>query len=109
MVDQGTNGRFQNRVFTAKIRVHKFVRAELFSEQEAETIEVKFWRPAKRPRGWAGPQGQNSILWRGEEVRLYLTRDSNQAGVYHLLMPNGWERLEDASDGCEEEMPENLK
>ncbi|MBL4818639.1 MAG: hypothetical protein JKY15_05330, partial [Deltaproteobacteria bacterium] len=27
VVDQGTNGRFQNRVFTAKIRVHKFVRA----------------------------------------------------------------------------------
>ena len=52
-------------------------------------IYARCWTPAKRPAGWAGPQGQNVVPKSGQRVRLYLTRGSD--GGFDVLEPNGVE------------------
>ncbi|MEI6806709.1 MAG: hypothetical protein WCK49_09430 [Myxococcaceae bacterium] len=77
---------------TAAVRVNKFIKVDMDTDAEAEKIRVKYWKPAKRPNGWTGSQGQNGWMSAGEEVRLFMTKD-DETDTYDLLMPNGWEPL----------------
>jgi hypothetical protein len=72
---------------TAKVRIETVEKGEL---QAGKTIEVHYRQTGKRPRGWAGPQGQNQALSEGSTVRLYLDQTF---GAYHLLSPNGWDAI----------------
>lgn len=56
-----------------------------------KTIKARTWQPAERPRGWAGPQGQNVTPQKGSRVRCHLT--GPQGDTYELLVPNGLESL----------------
>lgn len=51
-----------------------------------QVIFVKAWQMKKRPRGWAGPSGQDVIPKRGQTVKLFLT---GKEGNYDALSPNG--------------------
>lgn len=95
---------YLNRIFTAEIEVSKFVKPEMLPDEETKTIQVTYWKPEQRPAGWGGSQGQSRILQPEGRVRLYLQKGSQ--GLYHLLIPNGWEEL---GDDQEEEIPEMLR
>lgn len=72
---------------TAKVKVETVEKGEI---QPGKTIEVHYRQTGKRPKGWAGPQGQNQALTEGATVRLYLDQTF---GAYHLLSPNGWDAI----------------
>lgn len=91
----GEDPEFKDWHFVAHVKVSKFVKAELYSEQEAEQIQVKYWKPAKRPHGWTGAQGQNGWMAQGDEVRLYMSK-ARELDTYDLLTPNGFEKLSEA-------------
>jgi hypothetical protein len=73
---------------TAKVRVESVEKGDL---KVGQTVEVHYRKTGKRPRGWAGPQGQNQNLTDGSVVRLFLDQSF---GAYHLLKPNGWEPVQ---------------
>lgn len=79
----------KNWHYTARVKVLKFVKAELFSEQEAEVVTVKYWKMGPRPTGWSGAQGQNGQMFQGDRVRMYMV-SAGEPDTYSLLMPNGW-------------------
>lgn len=72
-----------DRVYTAKMKPEGMSKEEL--------LEVSFRQTWKRPRGWAGPAGQNEPLPEGARVRLFLQRSGDG---WRLLEPNGWVRLD---------------
>ena len=74
----------KNWHYTARVKVLKFMKAELFSEQEAEVITVKYWK--------TGPRGQKGQIYQGDQVRMYMV-SAGEPDTYSLLMPNGWELL----------------
>jgi hypothetical protein len=82
----------KNWHYTARVKVWKFLKAELFSEQNAEVVTVKYWKAGPRPTGWTGSQGQNGQMFQGDQIRLYLV-SAGEPDTYTLLMPNGWELL----------------
>lgn len=82
----------KNWHYTARVKVFKFTKAELFSEQEAEVVTVKYWKMGPRPTGWTGGQGQNGQMFQGDQVRMYMV-SAGEPDTYSLLMPNGWELL----------------
>ncbi len=68
----------------ALVRIESVEKGKL---QPGVLIEAHFRQTESRSKGWAGPQGQNEILKKGERARLYLRKVD---GVYKLLEPNGW-------------------
>lgn len=68
----------------ALVRIESVEKGKL---QPGVLIEAHFRQTESRSKGWAGPQGQNEILEKGERARLYLQKVD---GVYKLLEPNGW-------------------
>ena len=59
----------------------------------ATKAHIVYWKPAKRPQGWVGPQGQNSHPEVGDEIIAYCKRkDRDEKDTYHLIEPNGWEK-----------------
>ena len=72
--------------YVASVQVEKFIKAELFSHQEAKKIQVHNWKkPAK---------GEAKLPKKGDWVRLYMTKDKTPADTYQLLNPNGWELMD---------------
>jgi hypothetical protein len=59
----------------------------------SKLLYARCWTPAKRPAGWAGPQGQNLIPKPGQRIRLYLTREAD--GGFDVLEPNGVEAVKE--------------
>ena len=53
-----------------------------------KTIFVKAWQARKRPDGWVGESGHDTIPSPGQTVRLYLKGGN---GSYEPLKPNGIE------------------
>ena len=74
--------------YSAVLELEKLEKGPVFAG--AKTITVRFRRTGKRPPGWAGPQGQNSVPAVGERIRVYARLGSD--GFFHLLEPNGWTR-----------------
>lgn len=75
--------------YTAEVKPLKDAGGRLPGSSELEkTLTVKFRQTGTRPPGWAGPQGQNSVLKANSKVKLYLRRDKD--GGWWLLEPNGW-------------------
>jgi len=62
---------------------------------EGRTVEATTWRPAQRPRGWTGDQGQNTKPVEGTSVRCHLRADEKDG--FKLLTPNGLELLAPAT------------
>lgn len=82
----------RNWHYVARVKVSKFIKAELYSEQEAEVITVRYWKTGPRPAGWTGSQGQNGQMHQGDSVRMFMV-SAGEPDTYRLLMPNGWESL----------------
>ena len=80
---------FVDRHYVIEVEVTAVEKGE--GVQAQKVIYVKAWKPAGRPRGWAGPQGQNVIPAAGDTGRLYVTRAED--GTFTLLTPNGWEAV----------------
>lgn len=78
-------GNGKDRVYKVSFRVDGVEKGRLRS---GLLITVRFRRTAERPKGWAGPQGQNEPLVEDAKVRLFL-RDGDSE--FWLLTPNGWE------------------
>jgi hypothetical protein len=57
---------------------------------------ARCWQPARRPRGWAGSQGQNVTPVQNATVRCYL-KAADQKGEFELLVPNGLELIRPTS------------
>jgi hypothetical protein len=76
-----------NIEYTATITVEKWEK-QLISGNE-KTVTVHFWQVGKRPAGWTGPQGQNSVLAVKAHVRVFAR--NSPSGQYELLEPNGWD------------------
>lgn len=51
------------------------------------TLEATTYRPAERPQGWAGPQGQHEIPAKGDSIRGYLRKSAGTQ--LEFLLPNG--------------------
>lgn len=77
-----------NRAYKIEVSVDTVEKGDLSSGQ---IVEVHCKKTLRRPNGWAGPQGQNSIPKKDESVRIYLRR--TQEGRLEILEPNGWEPL----------------
>ncbi len=75
-----------DRVFTAKVKPAGS------DGGEGAPFAVTFRQTWKRPQGWTGPAGQNSVLEAGTRVRLFLERGDD--GGWQLLEPNGWAKVE---------------
>lgn len=93
LLARGENTEFQDWHYTALVEVRQFIKAATMAEIATETIQVNYWKPAKRPQNWTGPQGQNDRMLIGDEVRLFMKKDP-ESDEYHLLTPNGFELLE---------------
>lgn len=76
----------QNRVFKADILVSKIDKGQE-DLSVGDTVKLNYWKPAKRPRGWTGSQGQNSLPQVGDKGRFY-------SHTLSLLNPNGWDRTQ---------------
>ena len=96
-----TRGNFldiQDWNYTADIFTDRVLKGDL---REKTSVEVVFWHPARRPRGWAGPQGQNEIPYLGNKGIFYVYEEGTTVigpGPLRLLEPNGWELLEEEDD-----------
>ncbi|HSI32305.1 MAG: hypothetical protein ACAI43_03485 [Phycisphaerae bacterium] len=75
-----------NRLYAIEVTVTKAEKGEGLAE--GKVVFAKCWTPAKRPRGWAGGQGQNKVPAAGETGKLYLAQQAD--GTYTVLSPNGW-------------------
>ncbi|HYE21495.1 MAG TPA: hypothetical protein VEA69_23815 [Tepidisphaeraceae bacterium] len=76
-----------NKLFAVEFAVTAVEKGEGLAE--GKVVFAKCWKPAKRPTGFAGPQGQNALPAVGETGRLYLKLQAD--GTYAVLTPNGWE------------------
>jgi hypothetical protein len=61
--------------------------------KEGRVHYARTWKPGKRPQGWTGSQGQNTIPQPRQQVRLFL-RESKDGGL-DVLDPNGVEVMGD--------------
>jgi len=86
---------FVDSVYTIELAVDRVEKGD--SALAGTTVTARTWQPAERPRGWAGPQGQNVTPAQGARVRCFLTGPDKAA--YELLTPNGLEELAAASTG----------
>lgn len=84
---------FVDSVYTIELAVDRVEKGD--GALAGTTITARTWQPAERPRGWAGPQGQNVTPVESARVRCFLT-GPDKAG-YELLLPNGLEELAPAS------------
>mmetsp|Transcript_5799 Transcript_5799/g.24221 ORF Transcript_5799/g.24221 Transcript_5799/m.24221 type:complete len:266 (+) Transcript_5799:1001-1798(+) len=66
-------------------------------EKGAPIDTVTWWTAVERPAGWAGHQGQHPVPPAGALVRVFATDDGE------LLVPNGWEPVEEASKPAAQE------
>lgn len=80
---------YVNRHYTITIRVEKTEKGSV----KAETVVAHTWQTWKRPRGWAGPQGQNLTPEVDLNVRAYLRREAG-TDTFTLMLPNGLEQIE---------------
>lgn len=79
-VDKGTN-----TVYTVQFAPDRTLKGKAPSN-----LTFTYWRTGKRPQGWAGPQGQNSALSKGQKATVFLQGDEKG---YRLLEPNGWDAV----------------
>ena len=79
-VETADNG--SNSVYTVQFAPDRVIKGKAPSN-----LSFTYWQPKKRPQGWAGPQGQNSALSKGQKATVFLTGDEKG---YRLLEPNGW-------------------
>jgi hypothetical protein len=85
----GERGGFVDRVYCIEVMPSAMEKGE--GLKEGRVIFARTWRPAKRPAGWAGPQGQDVIPEAGKRVRVYLVEGKD--GGMDLVGPNGVEVL----------------
>lgn len=56
-----------------------------------KTIEVHYWTVGKDKFGPPGSQGQNFLPKENMKAKFFMRKD--QQGKFHLLEPNGWQRI----------------
>ena len=78
-----------DRVFTTDIKVSKVDKGDI---AVGDTVKIRYWKPAKRQRGWVGSQGQNMLPKPGDQGRFYTISMDSEEGVLGLLEPTGWDR-----------------
>jgi hypothetical protein len=83
----GERAGFVDRVYCIEVAPSAIEKGE--GLKEGRVVYARGWRPAKRPAGWAGPQGQNVIPEAGKRVRMYLVEGKD--GGMDLVEPNGVE------------------
>ena len=83
----------QNWIFTAQVQVSSVQKGPM----EPGLIEISWWKPGTRPRGWTGPQGQNMVPEVGD-VGTFFLRAMNGTPAWSLMEPNGWDKTETVSD-----------
>ena len=71
-------------VYVAEVKVTAAEKGDLAA---GKVVFARYWKPKSRPRGWAGPQGQNVLPAEGKTVRLFLVRAAD--GGLDVLTPNG--------------------
>lgn len=76
-----------NQVYTLELKVKKTEKGEF----RGKALEARCWSAERRPEGWTGPGGQYQVPKLASKGRFYLRRDTR--GVYHLLLPNGWDKV----------------
>jgi hypothetical protein len=57
--------------------------------KDGKVLMARAWAPAKRPSGWAGPQGQNVIPEGGKTYKFHLVEGKD--GGLDAITPNGIE------------------
>jgi hypothetical protein len=91
-VSGGTDTRFCIELAVTRVEKGRATSAPS-TQPTGQMIYARCWKPAKRPDGWAGHQGQNLIPKPGQRVRLYVTRDDD--GGFDVLEPNGAETVKE--------------
>ena len=85
-----TLGIHRDRIYNIKLELINFYKIPPFEQdfRIKEFIVVEAWRPDTRIPPLPGPQGHESILKKGDEVKMYLLW--NKATVlWQPLLPNG--------------------
>lgn len=77
-----------NDDYMAKVLVEKSVKGKA---RRGQMLTVHYWHLRDRPRGWAGPVGQNVLPQAGQHGTLFLKRGASAGAPFELLQPNGWE------------------
>lgn len=76
-----------NQVYTLELKVKEVEKGDF----RGKTVEARCWSAERRPEGWVGPGGQYHVPKLADKGRFFLRQDTR--GVYHLLLPNGWEKV----------------
>ena len=77
----------KNLIYTIELAIETYEKGDYPSD----LIKVRCWKADKRPSGWAGPGGQYKVPKPGSKGLFFLRQDRH--GVFHMLNPNGWDRL----------------
>ncbi len=75
---------FSDRLFAIELNISQTSKGEGLAPEQ--TIFIRTWQAAIRPRGWVGPGGQSRIPRQGEDVTVYVR---GEQGAYDALIPNG--------------------
>ena len=97
-VDHGTDIQHFASILVDEVKTTANPRAV----RKGEEVTVEYRRTHERPRGWAGPQGQNLVMAIGQRVKAFADAD------YRLLTPNGFDVLT-AEDDLADEPPRLLR
>jgi hypothetical protein len=95
------NGEFADDVFFIKLKVASVQKGDGVAAGEA--ISAETWKPKVRPDGFAGPQGQNFIPKKGDNVRMFCRVED---GKLMVLEPNGIAKLGAGNKGKGKEKPQ---
>jgi hypothetical protein len=74
-------------LYCFEIHVSKVEKGE--RGKAGKVLMARAWKPARRPTGWAGGQGQNMIPEPGKTYRFYLVEAEH--GALDAITPNGIE------------------
>ncbi len=83
-VKKNTSPEYVDAVYTITLEV---TASEKGPAKVGSLIEATTFRPAERPQGWAGPQGQNEIPAKGDSIRAFLRKSAGTQ--FEFLLPNG--------------------
>ncbi len=77
---------FLDEIFTVVVQVAEVHRGAL---RPGQMIKLTYWRAFRRPSGWCGPGGQYGSMAVGDNIRAYMTQNSED--MFRLLEPNGFD------------------
>ena len=87
-----SNPEYADTVYAISLDLTKSEKGDV---KRGTSILAMTFKPATRPRGWAGPQGQNDVPAAGAIIRAYLRKTGDDA--YEFLLPNGLEVITPAT------------